>query len=156
VELIGEHDLAQIDIVRQALETAAERRRDVLVDLSRCEFFDSSVIGALLHAQDEITTAGGRFALVVPDSSPHLSRVANIMQLGELLPLHGSLEGALAVVEHATRIRDLGTRPGQPDRFQAECSCGWTGELQTGLCAMHRALADASAHADVCLPHAGY
>jgi anti-anti-sigma factor len=150
VELVGEHDLAQLDRVRDALETAQTQRPDVVVDLSRCEFFDSSVISALLHAQDEIGAAGGRLALIIPDASPHLSRIVNVMQLGELLPLHGSLEAALAALEHATRVCDRRTRRAGPDLFQAECSCGWRGDLQTGICAMRLALADANAHAATC------
>ena len=60
VSLIGEHDLSLGDALRGALETAAEHRSCVLVDLSRCTLLDSTGIAALLDAQNRVRAAEGR------------------------------------------------------------------------------------------------
>ena len=96
VELIGEHDLAHYEPLKDALETAAARRKDVVVDLSSCVFFDSTVVSLLLHAQDAVTSSGERFALVIPDGSAHTSRVVEVMHLADVLPIHTTREAALA------------------------------------------------------------
>jgi anti-anti-sigma factor len=143
VSLVGEHDLAQHEPLKEALETAAARRPNVLVDLSGCVFLDSTVISLLLHTQDEVVAGGGHFALVVPDGSTHTARVLDVMRLGDAVPIHDSLEAAFMRVEHRVRVRDLG---GSHDAFGAECSCGWRGEAHTGVLAMRHARADATGH----------
>ena len=147
VSLIGEHDLSQHAMLLEALGTAASRRRDVLVDLSRCEFLDSTVISLLLHVQDEVASDGGRCILIVPDSSTHTARVFDVMHLGDALRIETSLDVALASLEHAVRVRDRRVRSGDQDAFVAECSCGWAGEPRTGVLGMRHARADATAHA---------
>jgi anti-anti-sigma factor len=146
VSLVGEHDLAQSAPLKEALETAVTRRRNVLVDLSDCVFLDSTVISLLLHTQDEVVSNGGRFALIVPDGSTHTARVLDVMHLGDALPIHRSLDEALGSVEHRVRIRNLGERPGDSYAFGAECSCGWQGGPHKGVLAMRHAHADASSH----------
>jgi len=98
VELIGEHDLAHYEPLKGALETAAARHKHVVVDLSSCVFFDSTVVSLLLHTQDEVTAGGDRFALVIPDGSAHTSRVVEVMQLADVLRIHTSRQAALADV----------------------------------------------------------
>jgi anti-anti-sigma factor len=148
VSLIGEHDLSQHAMLLEALGTAAGRRRDVLVDLSRCEFLDSTVISLLLHIQDEVASGGGRCSLIVPDSSTHTARVFDVMHLGDALRIETSLDVALAGLEHSVRVRDRRARSGDQDAFVAECSCGWAGDPRTGVLGMRHARADATAHAE--------
>jgi anti-anti-sigma factor len=146
VSLLGEHDLAQQHLVRHALDTASTRRRHVLVNLSNCAFLDSTVINLLLRAQADVTSREGHFALIVPDAETRIGRVLDLMRLGDALPIYATLNQALASIEHAVRIRDLRARFGDPDAFAAECTCGWKGELRTGVLAMRRARGDANDH----------
>jgi anti-anti-sigma factor len=95
VSLIGEHDLSLGDALRAALETAAEQRSCVLVDLSRCTLLDSTGIAVLLDAQKRVRAARGRFALVIPAGQGAVARVAEIIRLGDLVPIAQSREDAL-------------------------------------------------------------
>ena len=147
VSLIGVHDLSQHAMLLGALGTAAGRRRDVLVDLTRCEFLDSTVIGLLLHVRDEVACDGGRCILIVPDSPTRTARIFDVMQLDDAPRIEASLDVALASLEHAVRVRDRRVRPHEQDAFVAECSCGWAGEPRSGVLGMRHARADATAHA---------
>ena len=120
----------------------------MLVNLARCVFIDSTVVGLLLAARDETTADGGQFALVVPAQPSAVARVADVMGLSEMFTIYPSLEAALAGSEHVTQIRDLRVRFGDDERFVAECSCGWRGEQRTGERALRTSRADARAHAD--------
>ncbi len=146
VSLVGEHDLAQHEPLKDALDTAVARRRHVLVDLSECVFLDSTVISLLMHAQDEVASDGGTFALIVPEGSTHAARVLDVMRLGDAVPMYPSLAEAAARIEHRVRMRNLGTRPGDSYAFGADCSCGWQGAAHKGVLAMRHARADASEH----------
>lgn len=146
VELVGEHDLAQRELLTEAIETAAARRRHVLVDLSRCLFFDSTVIGVLLLEQDRVTADGGRFGLVIPPDAPHAARVVETMQLTDILAIYESRDEAFRTFEHVTRVRDARARFGDVDAYRAECSCGWIGDLRSGVLAMRHANADSVHH----------
>jgi anti-sigma B factor antagonist len=146
VAVIGEHDLAQSGMLIEALATAAARRRDVLVDLSRCDFFDSTVISVLLDAQDEVTSDGGRFALVIPADAPHATRVVEVMQLTDILPIHASSDEALHAFEHVTQVRDVREASRGADLYRAECSCGWLGDREAGMLALRHAAAGAAGH----------
>jgi anti-anti-sigma regulatory factor len=64
----------------------------VIVDLSACEFIDSTVISLLLHAQGEVVSE--RFAVVIPPGPGAVLRVAELMQLESLFPVYASLENA--------------------------------------------------------------
>jgi anti-anti-sigma factor len=94
VSLIGEHDLAEYEPLKEALDLAASRRRHVIIDLSNCAFVCSTVISLLLHAQGEVVSDGGRFGVVIPPASGAVSRVAELMGLESLFPVHASLETA--------------------------------------------------------------
>ena len=63
VSLRGEHDLATAPVIRDALSAVFG---DVLVDLSECTFVDSTVIGALIAASQDLQREGHTLALVVP------------------------------------------------------------------------------------------
>jgi anti-anti-sigma factor len=146
VELLGEHGIGQSDMVRDALEVAARRRRNVLVDLSHCGFVDSTIVKTLLHGCARVDAFGGRFALVVPAAAERVTRVAEIMGLRELFPLYTTLDSALATFAHATRVRDGRMRVDDDECFVAECACGWRGEPRTGPMAWRAANDDAQDH----------
>jgi anti-anti-sigma factor len=94
VSLVGEHDLSDYKPLQQALELAASRRRHMIVDLSACEFIDSTVISLLLNAQGEVVSDGGCFGVVIPHRPGAVRRVAELMQFESLFPVYASLETA--------------------------------------------------------------
>ena len=59
VSLIGEHDVSHYDSLKIVLARAAIRAPNVIVDLSECQFVDSTAISLLLHGSRVITRYGG-------------------------------------------------------------------------------------------------
>jgi anti-anti-sigma factor len=110
VSLVGEHDLGEYEQLQVAFERAAVRGRNVLVDLSRCEFIDSTMIGVLLHAQSVVAADQGRFAIALPSEPNAVTRVAEMVHLGELAPIYASVEEALSsfAAPEASEVRAAG------------------------------------------------
>jgi anti-anti-sigma factor len=98
VTLRGEHDLSTEPALSQALAEATAHS-NVVVDLSDCEFVDSTVIAALLRAARGVAERGERFALLIPAAQRQITRIAEMTQLGELLAIHATREEALASVQ---------------------------------------------------------
>jgi anti-anti-sigma factor len=118
VSLVGEHDLAEYEPLKEALDLAVSRRRHVIVDLSACEFIDSTVISLLLHAQGEVVSDGGRFGVVVARGSGAVSRVAELMRFESLFPVYDSLETAQLTAGLRSDSLSKATRvPAGPDYF---------------------------------------
>jgi anti-anti-sigma factor len=82
VSLHGEHDLATSGALRTALQPLFG---DVLVDLSDCSFVDSTVIGALIAAAQELEREGHRLSLVVPPENTNVARTLEIVRMAELI-----------------------------------------------------------------------
>ena len=147
VDLIGEHDLGQFEMLGKALQLAAAQRRNVLVDMTQCDFIDSTVVSLLLAAHVEVSSGGGEFAVVIPPDPSPVARTAEIMGLAEMFPTYSSREDAEAT-EHVVLVRDLRARFGDPESFAAECSCGWRGKPRSGENAERAARREARMHAD--------
>jgi anti-anti-sigma factor len=88
VSLGGEHDLASSDELRATLEPIFG---NVLVDLTRCEFMDSTVIGVLLAKQKDMQREGLRLDLVVPRENAAVARVIDVVGMRGLLTVHERL-----------------------------------------------------------------
>jgi anti-anti-sigma factor len=88
VSLCGEHDLATSSDLRVAL---APLHGDVLVDLSECEFPDSSAIRTLLDKSQDLKRDGHRLELVVPAENTNVRRIIEIIGLAQLMTVHGRL-----------------------------------------------------------------
>jgi anti-anti-sigma factor len=89
VSLIGEHDIGGYDALRDALE-AASASRNVLVDLARCSFIDSTVITLLLIAQRRLTAVEGRLELFIPHEQTAVTRLAAMTHLDDFIAVHTS------------------------------------------------------------------
>jgi len=74
-EKVGEVTYIQVNIVRATLQEAEEFKnllidsieegnRKIIVDLSTCEFIDSTFLGTLVVALKKLTTLGGDLRLV--------------------------------------------------------------------------------------------
>ena len=69
ISLIGEHELYSVLEVERALDRAIHDGRAVVIDMTRTEFLDSSVVAILLRAREEAHVVGTSFALVIDDST---------------------------------------------------------------------------------------
>ena len=98
VTLRGEHDLSTVAELDNALARALQQAR-VLVDLSRCEFIDSTIIKSLLAASAQQLDSGGRFELVIPPEARQVERLAQLIRLHEVMPIHSSREAGIARIQ---------------------------------------------------------
>jgi anti-sigma B factor antagonist len=90
VALHGEHDL---DTHRAILDALEPIFGDVLLDLSRCPFIDSTVIGVIVSRAQVLRREGHHLELVVPPSNAHVARVVDIVGLRSFLTVHPSAPG---------------------------------------------------------------
>jgi anti-anti-sigma factor len=95
VVMRGEHDLSTTTALRAALEEGAAHS-SVLVDLSECSFVDSTIIATILCAARHFQARGERFGVVIPAAQSQVQRVAEMIHLGELVPIYTSREDARA------------------------------------------------------------
>lgn len=85
VALRGEHDLATSEAVRVALRPM---HGPVLVDLSDCEFVDSTIIEALLTSGQRFASAGQRLELLLPPAQSIVTRALELINVRDLLVVH--------------------------------------------------------------------
>jgi anti-anti-sigma factor len=98
VTLEGEHDLSTQPQLTDALAQATAHSH-VLVDLSHCDFMDSTVISSLIQAAQMVHRRGEQLAVVIPPERTDLARVAAVMGLTDIFPLHPSRDAGLASLE---------------------------------------------------------
>ena len=98
VTLSGEHDLATSD---ELGATLAPIDGNLLVDLSPCEFIDSSVIGVLIGKSSDLAREGNRLELVVPSGNTMVTRVVDVVGLRSLMPVHHELPSSATALDTA-------------------------------------------------------
>jgi anti-anti-sigma factor len=87
VEVCGEHDIASADDIAQALQGLYG---SVLVDLSQCQFIDSTVIGVLLESSRIRAREGQRLDLLVPTSNAPITRTLEVSGIRRLVSVYDS------------------------------------------------------------------
>lgn len=95
VPLVGEKDLSAHDSLKVALARAAIQAPNVIIDLSRCDFIDSSVIGLLLDTQRIVARDGGAFVVALPAEPNAVTRIAELVHLSQRVPTYPSVAAAL-------------------------------------------------------------
>jgi anti-anti-sigma factor len=98
VTLSGEHDLATSE---ELGATLAPIDGNLLVDLSPCEFIDSSVIGVLIGKSTGLVREGHRLELVVPAANTVVRRVVEVVGLRSLMPVHDELPSSATALDTA-------------------------------------------------------
>jgi anti-anti-sigma factor len=93
--LIGDHDLATKPMVLEGFADVAPDM-SVVIDLTRCTFIDSTVIGAILGAR---VPDHPRVSLVLPPDTSYVVRALSVIGMRDLLPVHPSVEAALEELE---------------------------------------------------------
>ncbi len=95
VVAIGEVDVFTAPRLDQELSRlTAEGRLDLVVDLSRVDFLDSTGLSVLVKTLKRVREAEGRLDVVV--SVERVAKVFRITGLDQLIPLHASVADALA------------------------------------------------------------
>lgn len=82
-------------VLQQAIETAPKQ---VVLDLSKIEFIDSSGLGVLVQTAKQLQAAGGSLQIV---TNPRVTQAVKLVRLDQFLSLHPSLEAALAAIPEA-------------------------------------------------------
>lgn len=95
VLLDGDIDIAVAAELVTALETALETQpSNVLVDLNRVTFMDSTALNALVRGHKRAHAVGGTFRLV--GRNTRVEKLLRITQLDGVLPMYDTVECARA------------------------------------------------------------
>jgi anti-anti-sigma factor len=96
VHVRGELDISHEEELRAELNRGvAENNGGIVVDLTNCEFIDSSGVRALLlgrAAQSE----NGEGGLVIASDSTQIVRILSVMGVDEAIPVRPTVEEAIA------------------------------------------------------------
>jgi len=93
ITLRGECDISTAPQISNALARATHAT-NTMVDLSECEFIDSTIIGTLVAALHDANTRGNQFSIILPPTAtPVVQRIFGVMHLRELFPVHASAPG---------------------------------------------------------------
>lgn len=99
ISVRGELDLSTAPDLERPLEDALENGEgSVLVDLSECEFIDSTGIALIVRAWQRLDGAEGSRDLLVCSYNDQVQRVLEITGLDLSIPVHRTREEALASI----------------------------------------------------------
>lgn len=93
VALVGEIDLQRSPEVRKALMELMFDRRDVVVDMGRVIYIDSSGIASLVEAYQMARKQGSRFALAAVSGAA--LRVLQLARLDKVFAIAETVEAAI-------------------------------------------------------------
>jgi anti-sigma B factor antagonist len=85
VRVQGEVDTATAPRMAQAIDSQLERKRRVVLDLSRVEFMDLHGLAVLLRASRRTRAEGGSFALERP--APCVIRLLELVRVDGEIPI---------------------------------------------------------------------
>jgi anti-sigma B factor antagonist len=99
VRVAGEVDMSHEEELRASLHAAVEADANaIVVDLTQCDFIDSSAIRALLLSREEKVPEKGGESLAVATSSEQILRILSVMGLDQVLPIEPTVERAAAAL----------------------------------------------------------
>jgi anti-anti-sigma factor len=88
VSLRGEHDLGTSAAIADALSPLDGY---VLVDLSECDYIDSTVVGVILAKLHDLMLQGHALELVIPPDRENVLRIIEIVGLRALVTVHDGM-----------------------------------------------------------------
>jgi anti-anti-sigma factor len=95
----GELDLSTAPELEAPLEQALDSGKgSVLIDLTRCEFIDSTGIALIVRAWQRLQSGGNGRALVICTENDQVRRVLEITGLELSIPVHTTRDEALAAL----------------------------------------------------------
>lgn len=100
ISVRGELDLSTAPELEGPLEQALDSGdgSSVLIDLSSCEFIDSTGIALIVRAWQRLDGEEGSRALVICSHNDQVRRVLEITGLELSIPVHGTRDEALAAM----------------------------------------------------------
>ncbi len=101
VTVTGEHDISNGAEIAAALDAGIAAGASIVVDLSRAEFIDSTVLGSLILAAAQVDRDGATFAIAVSPGSL-VDKLCTIAGVTLELGVCGSLDVALTGLERAS------------------------------------------------------
>jgi anti-sigma B factor antagonist len=94
VRLVGECDITHVHLLRKIVPGCVPAGALLaVVDLSRLRLIDASGVHGLIDARDILTANGTALVLAAPQ--PAVARMFALTGLGQLIPVHRHLAGAL-------------------------------------------------------------
>jgi anti-sigma B factor antagonist len=97
VSMLGEWDLADVEVLNKQLGAVVAVTDRVLVDVTGVEFMDSSVIGVLIGAAMDVEARGGRL-VIAADETRHANRVLRLAGVGHVVVLVGDRTSGMAAL----------------------------------------------------------
>jgi anti-sigma B factor antagonist len=99
VRVAGEVDMSHEQELQAELRAAVEAEASgIVVDLTECEFIDSSAIRALLLSRQEKSPGERAESLAVAASSEQILRILSVMGLDQVIPIEPTVEEAAAAL----------------------------------------------------------
>lgn len=102
VAVRGELDLSTAPALEGPLDAAlGESGASVLIDLSECEFIDSTGIALIVRAWQRLTNGdgdGGGGKLVICSRNDQVRRVLDVSGLDQSIPVHATRDESLAAL----------------------------------------------------------
>ncbi len=93
IALEGEVDVYTAPQLKQQMMTELEAgARQMIVDLTKVEYFDSTALGVLIGGLKRIRERDGGLSLICP--SPRIRRVFEITGLDKIFDIYGSIDEA--------------------------------------------------------------
>jgi anti-sigma B factor antagonist len=100
VRVVGEVDMSHEDDLRGALrEAVGAESSGVVVDLTECEFIDSSAVRALLLSREAQHSEEGSERLAVAASSEQILRILSVMGLDKVIPIRPTVDEAASALQ---------------------------------------------------------
>ena len=97
IELGGEVDLYTAPEFKERLvQVIEDGKKQLVVDLSKATFIDSTTLGVLVGGVKRLRPSGGSLALVCTDQN--ITKIFEITGLDRVFPIHASREDALSDV----------------------------------------------------------
>jgi stage II sporulation protein AA (anti-sigma F factor antagonist) len=102
VSVRGELDLGTAPGLEGPLDEAIGAREPLLIDLSECEFIDSTGIAMIVRAWQQLADGdGGSGSVMICSANEQVRRVLDITGLEVSIPVYESREAALAALRGA-------------------------------------------------------
>jgi anti-sigma B factor antagonist len=101
VRVRGEVDMSHEEEVRAELRRAvASEAEGIVVDLTECEFIDSSGVRALLLSREAQESEKGPNRLAVAASSEQILRILSVMGIDRVIPIRATVDEAAAALSN--------------------------------------------------------
>jgi len=99
VRVAGEVDMSHEEELRGELRTAvAADAKGIVVDLTECEFIDSSGVRALLLSREAQDSDDGAEHLAVAAASEQILRILSVMGIDRVIPIRPTVEEAASAI----------------------------------------------------------